>query len=64
MPPARQYLAGSAEPGHSHIDAGAAAGWGWNEKSQVLSLPSSQGALVFKHRLGRDHGSNLVCFRT
>ena len=64
MPPVHQCLARSAELGRSHIDAGAAAGWGWNEKSQALCLPSSHRALVFKHCLGRDHGSNLVCFRT
>lgn len=63
MPLVRQHLAGSAELGHSRIDAGAAAGQGWNENSQALSLSSSHRALVFKHCLGRDHGWNLACFQ-
>lgn len=37
MPLVHQYLARSVELGHSHIDAGAAAGWGWNEESSALS---------------------------
>lgn len=37
MPLVRQHLAGSADLGHSRIDAGAAAGQGWNENRRFLS---------------------------
>lgn len=64
MLPVHQHLARSAEPGHSHVDTGAAAGQGRNENSLALSLASSHAARVFKHCLGRYHSSNPTCFRT